>query len=63
MTNMVMVYDAQNDRSLLVTEAEARTGMLRYAQSLTPGSAERASVEDHAINGEMPSWPPTQAVA
>jgi hypothetical protein len=51
----VMVWDVELDLSREVPEPEARAGMLRYAQTLGAGTAARASVEDQAINGDVPA--------
>lgn len=56
-TRLVAVWDADYDRTILVPEPEARAGMLRYARTLEPCSAHRASVEDQAINGPVPANP------
>lgn len=47
----VMVYDTDSDVPRLVSLAEARAGLARFAESLEPGSAVRGAWEDMALNG------------
>lgn len=56
-TTLIAVWNARYDRTELVTEAEARNGMLRYARTLGAGTAARAHVEDQALNGAVPANP------
>lgn len=67
-TTLVAVWNARYDRTELVTEDVARAGMLRFARTLEPRSAHRASVEAQAISGpvpanpqQRPSWMPERA--
>lgn len=54
---MVLVAD-EDGIPQLVSEREARLGLLRYAESLRPGSQEQAHWTDKALNGELPACPP-----
>lgn len=54
---MVLV-EGENGAPRLVTEFEARMELLRFAESLRPGSQEQAHWTDKALNGELPECPP-----
>lgn len=45
----MQVYDVASDRMTEVTTAEAAAGMMRYAQSLGPGSAACGEWERRAV--------------
>jgi hypothetical protein len=56
-TCLIQVWHARWNQTLLVTEDEARAGMLRYAQTLGEGTAARACVEEQAREGDLRAFP------